>query len=99
MNGTTDIRNSVRRYLFPCRNFWERGLIFNDRKVGKLKDVIALDQGKVAEVTHFLIAARSAKRLYWSRFRKCDRLALARSSLTTAIPALYARELVQEVPS
>ena len=36
--------------LIGARAFW------HDRKIGKLKDVVAVDRGKLAEVTHFQIA-------------------------------------------
>jgi len=61
--------------------------------------MIALDQGKVAEVTHFEIARPFGEATLIIPFRKCDRSAHARSSLTMAIPAGYVRELrPEEVP-
>ena len=36
--------------LIGARTYWR------DRKIGKLKDVVAVDRGKLAEVTHFQIA-------------------------------------------
>ena len=55
MNGTASITNSVEQIFFLTDLLGARAYL-NDRKVGKLKDMIALDQGKVAEVTHFQIA-------------------------------------------
>jgi ribosomal 30S subunit maturation factor RimM len=55
MNGTTTVKNSVEDVFFLTELLGAHAH-FSDRKVGKLKDVIALDQGPVAEVTHFQIA-------------------------------------------
>jgi CBS domain-containing protein len=55
MNGTASIKNSVEEVFFLTDLLGTR-VYLNGRKVGKLKDMVALDQGKVAEVTHFQIA-------------------------------------------
>ena len=55
MNGTTTIKKSVEEIFFLTDLLGAR-VYLNDRKIGKLEDMIALDQGKVAEVTHFEIA-------------------------------------------
>jgi CBS domain-containing protein/sporulation protein YlmC with PRC-barrel domain len=55
MNGTTTIKSSVEEAFFLTDLLGARAYL-NGRKVGRLKDMVALDQGKVAEVTHFQIA-------------------------------------------
>ena len=55
MNGTTTFKNSVNEVYFLTDLLGARTYL-NGRKVGKLKDMVAIDQGKVAEVTHFQIA-------------------------------------------
>jgi ribosomal 30S subunit maturation factor RimM len=62
MNGTTSVTNSVEEIFFLTDLLGARAY-FNDRKVGKLKDMIALDQGKVAEVTHFQIVRPFGERV------------------------------------
>lgn len=55
MNGTPSIKNSAEEIFFLTDLLGARAYL-NGRKVGKLKDMVALNQGKVAEVTHFQIA-------------------------------------------
>ena len=55
MNGATTIKNFVEEIFFLTELLGARAYL-NGRKIGKLKDMVAVDQGKVAEVTHFQIA-------------------------------------------
>ena len=52
MNGV--VRNSVEETLFLTQLVGVRAYVRN-RKIGKVGDVVAVDQGKVAEVTHLQI--------------------------------------------
>ncbi len=52
MNGV--VRNSVEETLFLTQLIGVRAYVGN-RKIGKVGDVVAVDQGKVAEVTHLQI--------------------------------------------
>jgi CBS domain-containing protein len=49
------VRNSVEETLFLTQLIGVRAYVGN-RKIGKVGDVVAVDQGKVAEVTHLQIA-------------------------------------------
>ena len=55
MNGATSAKNSVQE-SFYLTELLGVPAYFNSRKVGKLQDLVAVDQGKLAEVTHFQIA-------------------------------------------
>lgn len=55
MNRTVSIKNSAEEIFFLTDLLGARAYL-NGRKVGKLKDMVALNQGKVAEVTHVQIA-------------------------------------------
>jgi len=79
MNGTTTVKNSVEEIFFLTDLLGAR-VYFNDRKVGKLKDIIALDQGKVAEVTHFQIARPFGEAPLVVPFPKVRSFSPARSS-------------------
>lgn len=52
MNGTT--RNAIEETFFLSQLVGARAYV-GTRKIGKVGDVVAVDQGKVAEVTHFQI--------------------------------------------
>jgi CBS domain-containing protein len=54
MNGTTPGKNPIEETFYLTELLGAR-VYANGRKVGKLKDVVAVDQGKLAEVTHFQI--------------------------------------------
>jgi CBS domain-containing protein len=54
MNGTTPGKNPIEETFYLTELLGAR-VYANGRKVGKLKDLVAVDQGKLAEVTHFQI--------------------------------------------
>ena len=55
MNATAMLNNST-EHAFYLTELLNLPAFFNGRKVGKLHDLVAVDQGKLAEVTHFEIA-------------------------------------------
>jgi len=48
-------RNGIEGWFFLTQLLGARAW-FQNRKIGKVKDLVAVDQGKVAEVTHYVIA-------------------------------------------
>ncbi len=54
MNTTVQAKNSIERTFFLTELLGAR-VYANGRKLGKLKDLVAIDQGKLAEVTHIQI--------------------------------------------
>ncbi len=54
-NQTRSLRNSREEVFFLTELIGARAY-WRDRKIGKLKDVVAVDRGKLAEVTHLQIA-------------------------------------------
>ncbi len=98
MNGTTTVKNSVEEIFFLTDLLGARAY-FNDRKVGKLKDMIALDQGKVAEVTHFLIARPFGEAPLLVPFPKVRSFSPREIIVNNGDPSSYVRELrPEEVP-
>jgi len=98
MNGTTAVKNSVEEIFF-LTDLLGAHAYFNDRKVGKLKDVIALDQGKVAEVTHFQIARPFGQAPLLVPFAKVRSFSPREIIVNNGDPGTYARELrPEEVP-
>jgi len=55
MNGVTTNKNGKEEDFFLTQLLGARAYV-QSRQIGKLKDLVAVDQGKVAEVTHFQIA-------------------------------------------
>jgi CBS domain-containing protein/sporulation protein YlmC with PRC-barrel domain len=98
MNGTTTVKNSVEEIFFLTDLLGAR-VYFNDRKVGKLKDIIALDQGKVAEVTHFQIARPFGEAPLVVPFPKVRSFSPREIIVNNGDPGSYVRELrPEEVP-
>ena len=98
MNGTTTVKNSVEEIFF-LTDLLGAHAYFNDRKVGKLKDVIALDQGNVAEVTHFQIARPFGEAPLLVPFSKVRSFSPREITVNNGDPASYVRELrPEEVP-
>jgi len=98
MNGTTTVKNSVEEVFF-LTDLLGAHAYFNDRKIGKLKDVIALDQGKVAEVTHFQIARPFGEATLLVPFSKVRSFSPREITVNNGDPASYVRELrPEEVP-
>jgi len=98
MNGTTAVKNSVEEIFFLTDLLGARAY-FNDRKVGKLKDVIALDQGNVAEVTHFQIARPFGEAALLVPFSKVRSFSPREITVNNGDPSTYVRELgPEEVP-
>ena len=98
MNGTTTVKNSVEEIFFLTDLLGAR-VYFNDRKVGKLKDMIALDQGKVAEVTHFQIARPFGEAPLLVPFSKVRSFSPREIIVNNGEPGSYVRELrPEEVP-
>ena len=78
MNETTNVTKAVEEVFF-LSGLLGAHAYFNERKVGKLKDVIAIDQGTVAEVTHFQIARPFGETPLLVPFSKVRSLSPARS--------------------
>jgi magnesium transporter len=98
MNGTTTIKNSVEEVFFLTDLLGARAY-FNDRKVGKLKDMIALDQGKRAEVTHFQIARPFGEAPLLVPLSKVRSFSSREIIVNNGDPGSYVRELrPEEVP-
>jgi len=98
MNGTTTVKNSVEEVFF-LTDLLGAHAYFNDRKIGKLKDVIALDQGKVAEATHFQIARPFGEATLLVPFSKVRSFSPREITVNNGDPASYVRELrPEEVP-
>jgi len=98
MNGTTVVKNSVEEIFFLTDLLGARAY-FNDRKVGKLKDVIAVDQGNVAEVTHFQIARPFGEAALLVPFSKVRSFSPREITVNNGDPSSYVRELrPEEVP-
>ena len=98
MNGTTTVKNSVEEIFF-LTDLLGAHAYFNERKVGKLKDVIALDQGNVAEVTHFQIARPFGEATLLVPFSKVRSFSPREITVNNGDPASYVRELrPEEVP-
>ena len=55
MNGATVTRNSREETFFLTQLLGARASL-HGRRLGRLRDVVAVDQGKLAEVTHFQVA-------------------------------------------
>jgi len=55
MNGTTTTKHSAEETFFLTKVLGAPAYL-DGRKLGKLKDMVAIDHGKLAEVTHFQIA-------------------------------------------
>jgi len=55
MNGTVTTKNAAEETFYLTELLGSK-VYFNGRRLGKLKDVVAVDQGKLAEVTHFQIS-------------------------------------------
>jgi CBS domain-containing protein/sporulation protein YlmC with PRC-barrel domain len=55
MNGTVTTKNAAEETFYLTELLGSK-VYFNGRRLGKLKDVVAVDQGKLAEVTHFLVS-------------------------------------------
>ena len=98
MSGTTTVKNSVEEVFF-LTDLLGAHAYFNDRKVGKLKDVIALDHGNVAEVTHFQIARPFGEAALLVPFSKVRSFSPREIIVNNGDPASYVRELrPEEVP-
>ena len=98
MNGTTIVKNSVEEIFF-LTDLLGAHAYFNERKIGKLKDVIAVDQGKVAEVTHFQIARPFGEAALLVPFSKVRSFSPREITVNNGDPASYVRELrPEEVP-
>ena len=98
MNGTTTVKNAVEEIFFLTDLLGARAY-FNGRKVGKLKDIIALDQGKVAEVTHFQIARPFGEPALLVPFPKVRSFSPREIIVNNGDAASYVRELrPEEVP-
>jgi len=98
MNGTITVKNSVEEIFFLTDLLGARAY-FNDRKVGKLKDMIALDQGKVAEVTHFQIARPFGEAPLLVPFPKVRSFSPREIIVNNGEPSSYVRDLrPEEVP-
>jgi CBS domain-containing protein len=98
MNGTTPITNSVEEIFF-LTDLLGAHAYFNDRKVGKLKDMIALDRGKMAEVTHFQIARPFGEASLLVPFSKVRSFSPREVIVNNGDPGSYVRELrPEEVP-
>jgi CBS domain-containing protein len=54
MNGTVSVKNAIEETFYLTELLGAR-VRANGRRLGKLKDVVAVDQGKLAEVTHLMI--------------------------------------------
>jgi len=55
MNGIASVKNAIEETFFLTELLGAR-VYANGRKLGKLKDMVAVDQGKLAEVTHLWVA-------------------------------------------
>ena len=98
MNGTTTVKNSVEEIFF-LSDLLGAHAYFNERKVGKLKDVIALDHGSVAEVTHFQIARPFGEAPLLVPFSKVRSFSPREITVNNGDPEMYVRELrSEEVP-
>jgi len=98
MNGTTTVKNSVEEIFF-LSDLLGAHAYFNDRKIGKLKDAIALDQGSVAEVTHFQIARPFGEAALLVPFSKVRSFSPREITVSNGDPGSYVRELrPEEVP-
>lgn len=98
MNGTTNVKNSVEEIFF-LSDLLGAHAYFNERKVGKLKDVIALDHGNVAEVTHFQIARPFGEAPLLVPFSKVRSFSPREITVNNGDPETYVRELrPEEVP-
>jgi len=98
MNGTTTVKNSVEEIFFLTDLLGESAY-FNGWKVGKLKDIVALDQGKVAEVTHFQIARPFGEAPLLVPFPKVRSFSPREIIVSNGDPGSYVRELSpKEVP-
>ena len=98
MNGTTTIKKSVEEIFFLTDLLGAR-VYLNGRKVGKLKDMVALDQGKVAEVTHFQIVRPFGETPLLIPFPKVRSFSPREIIVDNGDPGSYVRELrPEEVP-
>jgi len=98
MNGTTAVTHSVEEIFFLTDLLGARAY-FNDRKVGKLNDMIALDRGKMAEVTHFQIARPFGEAPLLVPFSKVRSFSPREVIVNNGDPGSYVRELrPEEVP-
>jgi magnesium transporter len=95
MNGTTTIKNSVEEIFFLTDLLGARAYV-NGRKIGKLKDMVALDQGKLAEITHFQIARPFGEAPLLVPFSKVRSFSPREITLSNGDAGSYARPLQPE---
>ena len=96
MNGV--MRNSVEETLFLTQLIGVRAYVGN-RKIGKVGDVVAVDQGKVAEVTHLQIARPFGEPPLLVPMAKVRSLTLREIVLDIGDPREYVRPIApDEVP-
>jgi magnesium transporter len=92
------VRNSVEETLFLTQLIGVRAYVGN-RKIGKVGDVIAVDQGKVAEITHLQIARPFGEPSLLVPFGKVRSLSLREVVLDLDDPKSYVRAIAaEEVP-
>jgi CBS domain-containing protein/sporulation protein YlmC with PRC-barrel domain len=92
------MRNSVEETLFLTQLIGVRAYVGN-RKIGKVGDVVAVDQGKVAEVTHLQIARPFGEPPLLVPMAKVRSLTLREIVLDIGDPREYVRPIApDEVP-
>jgi len=98
MNGTGTVKNAVEEIFFLTDLLGAR-VYLNGRRVGKLRDMIALDKGTVAEVTHFQIDRPFGAPALMIPFGKVRSFSPREVVIDNGDAAQYVRELrPEEVP-
>jgi CBS domain-containing protein len=88
-------RNSLEEIFFLSELTGARAYL-RDRKIGKVKDLVAVDRGKLAEVTHFQIARPFGEPALLVPLAKVRSLSPREVVLDIDAPGSYVRELSSE---